>query len=382
MRMPAILLASVLALVIALRLQEPAARPASRTTRTTSAPRNCRRCKAPPGLDPPDTRNALKVPPLDTPERIRGKNEPCLDIPPPFANPKRAPDAPQNRNSRELLLSCAPVKSSGAREHGIPDRWPSGRRRLLGKQVTSHGVPGFESLPVRQFFTMAVRIGSFATTSCKPRQARKGAAVAAMSGAEVRLVRAASQDPGTRNCPHDELSRAGAQVATAFLRGTRRTGARARRAGQCADARARASRLPVHRHARRGQDHHRAHPRRSASTAIPASPPLRAASARPARRSTRAASSTSSKSTPPRAPRSMTRASCSRTCSTHRRAAATRSTSSTKCTCCRRIRSTRCSRRSKSRRRTSSSCWPPPIRRSCRSPCCRAACSSISSACR
>jgi len=39
---------------------------------------------------------------------------------------------------------------------------------------------------------MAVRIGSFATTSCKPRQARKGAAVAAMSGAEVRLVRAAS----------------------------------------------------------------------------------------------------------------------------------------------------------------------------------------------
>ena len=50
--------------------------------------------KAPPGLDPPDTRNALKVPPLDTPERIRGKNEPCLDIPPPYANPK-GPDAPQ-----------------------------------------------------------------------------------------------------------------------------------------------------------------------------------------------------------------------------------------------------------------------------------------------
>jgi len=40
---------------------------------------------------------------------------------------------------------------------------------------------------------MAVRIGSFATTSCKPRQARKGAAVATMSGAEVRLVRAASK---------------------------------------------------------------------------------------------------------------------------------------------------------------------------------------------
>ena len=48
--------------------------------------------KAPPGLEPPDTRNALKVPPLDTPERPRGKDEACLDIPPPFANPK-GPDA-------------------------------------------------------------------------------------------------------------------------------------------------------------------------------------------------------------------------------------------------------------------------------------------------
>ena len=47
--------------------------------------------KAPPGLETPNTRNALKVPPLNTPERIRGKNEPCLDIPPPFTTPKTAP---------------------------------------------------------------------------------------------------------------------------------------------------------------------------------------------------------------------------------------------------------------------------------------------------
>ena len=40
--------------------------------------------KAPPGLDAPNTRNALKVPPLSSTERKRGKNEPCLDIPPPF----------------------------------------------------------------------------------------------------------------------------------------------------------------------------------------------------------------------------------------------------------------------------------------------------------
>jgi uncharacterized lipoprotein len=49
--------------------------------------------KAPPGLDPPNTRNALKIPPLETPERNRGREEACLDAPPPFANPK-GPDAP------------------------------------------------------------------------------------------------------------------------------------------------------------------------------------------------------------------------------------------------------------------------------------------------
>ncbi len=49
--------------------------------------------KAPPGLDPPDTRNALKIPQLAEPERKRGKNEPCLDEPPPFSTPKPAPTA-------------------------------------------------------------------------------------------------------------------------------------------------------------------------------------------------------------------------------------------------------------------------------------------------
>jgi uncharacterized lipoprotein len=51
--------------------------------------------KAPPGLDTPNTRNALKVPPLNTPERVRGKNEPCLDIPPPFATSKT--EAPKTK---------------------------------------------------------------------------------------------------------------------------------------------------------------------------------------------------------------------------------------------------------------------------------------------
>jgi uncharacterized lipoprotein len=52
--------------------------------------------QAPPGLEAPNTRNALKVPPLNTPERVRGKDEPCLDIPPPFSGTKTtAPASPE-----------------------------------------------------------------------------------------------------------------------------------------------------------------------------------------------------------------------------------------------------------------------------------------------
>jgi uncharacterized lipoprotein len=51
--------------------------------------------QAPPGLEPPDTRNALKVPPLTSPERIRGKDEPCLDTPPPFSTPTAEPQKPR-----------------------------------------------------------------------------------------------------------------------------------------------------------------------------------------------------------------------------------------------------------------------------------------------
>jgi uncharacterized lipoprotein len=47
--------------------------------------------KAPPGLEAPNTRNALKVPPLSTPERVRGRDEPCLDAPPPYSTPKASP---------------------------------------------------------------------------------------------------------------------------------------------------------------------------------------------------------------------------------------------------------------------------------------------------
>ncbi len=40
--------------------------------------------KVPPGVDAPDTRNAIKVPPLAEPERPRAKTDPCLSAPPSF----------------------------------------------------------------------------------------------------------------------------------------------------------------------------------------------------------------------------------------------------------------------------------------------------------
>jgi hypothetical protein len=46
----------------------------------------------PPGLDPPDTTNALRIPQLNEPAPPPRKgNEPCLDEPPPFNTPKPTP---------------------------------------------------------------------------------------------------------------------------------------------------------------------------------------------------------------------------------------------------------------------------------------------------
>jgi len=48
--------------------------------------------KIPPGLDTPDTANALHIPALNTPAPpARKKADPCLDEPPPFNVPKQVP---------------------------------------------------------------------------------------------------------------------------------------------------------------------------------------------------------------------------------------------------------------------------------------------------
>jgi uncharacterized lipoprotein len=87
MRTPAILLVSALALILL-----PGCKTRGATCKQDNkdyvGAQDLPPLKAPPELQAPDTRNALKVPPLNTPERVRSRNEPCLDVPPPFASPK------------------------------------------------------------------------------------------------------------------------------------------------------------------------------------------------------------------------------------------------------------------------------------------------------
>ena len=55
--------------------------------------------KVPEGKDMPDTRGALKIPPLAAEERARPADQPCIDTPPKFtpAAPKpAAPNRPAN----------------------------------------------------------------------------------------------------------------------------------------------------------------------------------------------------------------------------------------------------------------------------------------------
>jgi uncharacterized lipoprotein len=47
--------------------------------------------RVPEGLDPPDTHNGVHIPALAGTEHVRGKNEPCLSLPPPYGNPVATP---------------------------------------------------------------------------------------------------------------------------------------------------------------------------------------------------------------------------------------------------------------------------------------------------
>lgn len=50
--------------------------------------------KIPLGLDAPDTRTALHIPPLTEPVAPRGPDDPCLDAPPSYVTAPARPAAP------------------------------------------------------------------------------------------------------------------------------------------------------------------------------------------------------------------------------------------------------------------------------------------------
>ncbi len=90
---------------------------------------------------------------------------------------------------------------------------------MVFRMISAWAMP-VVATPSAPLVTMAARIGLPATTSCEPRQARKGAAAAVASGAGVRPVRVAtllkikSEQPtvkgqGIRACP---LHRSGASI--------------------------------------------------------------------------------------------------------------------------------------------------------------------------
>jgi hypothetical protein len=71
--------------------------------------------KVPEGLNAPDTRNAIKVPSLNTADTPRPKSEPCLDQPPSFAVTPATPpgSAPE------------PAAASAAKPTATPTATPS-----------------------------------------------------------------------------------------------------------------------------------------------------------------------------------------------------------------------------------------------------------------
>jgi hypothetical protein len=65
----------------------------------------------PPGLDAPDTRNALKVPELKTPDRPRTDAEGCLDAPPSYFPERTRGDFPKGDHPQTATPSAAPFRA-------------------------------------------------------------------------------------------------------------------------------------------------------------------------------------------------------------------------------------------------------------------------------
>jgi hypothetical protein len=78
--------------------------------------------KVPEGLNAPDTRNAIKVPPLNTPDTPRPKSDPCLDQPPSFAT---APAVPKGTAPPPAAASPATPATPAAPSTATPETVPA-----------------------------------------------------------------------------------------------------------------------------------------------------------------------------------------------------------------------------------------------------------------
>ncbi|HEX4377222.1 MAG TPA: hypothetical protein VHZ99_08725 [Steroidobacteraceae bacterium] len=77
--------------------------------------------KVPDGMDAPDTRSAIKVPELDTPERVRAKNEPCLSRPPDYFGGSISKPAP----TTGALPQGAPLPTPSSLPAPVPAPTPT-----------------------------------------------------------------------------------------------------------------------------------------------------------------------------------------------------------------------------------------------------------------
>ena len=74
--------------------------------------------RVPAGLSAPDARNAIKIPDLPSPERVRAQTEPCLSTPPSYFSqplPTELPPTPKDsKHSKRSVPPTAPPPSTPA----------------------------------------------------------------------------------------------------------------------------------------------------------------------------------------------------------------------------------------------------------------------------
>ena len=92
--------------------------------------------RVPVGLDAPDTRNAIKIPPLTEPQVARGPNAPCLSAPPNFGAPLAAytsPSGPRAKGSFSWHVNGGAALAMGSSKDYLSSGWTIGGGLTYGR---------------------------------------------------------------------------------------------------------------------------------------------------------------------------------------------------------------------------------------------------------